>query len=94
LILQDVAVGVQDTAAVEAAMQKVTGAGGSKPSLVAAAGGMGGAAGDGGAVGFVVSAWDTSLAAWSLGGTSVKVPAADGKTAAAANLVIWFLGVF
>jgi hypothetical protein len=87
LILQDVAVGVQDTAAVEAAMQKVTGAGGSKPSLVAAAGGPGGAARDGGAVGFVVSAWDTSLAHWSLGGTSVEVPAADGKAVAAAELV-------
>lgn len=80
LILQDVAAGVQDAAAVAAAMQKVTGAGGSKPSLVAAAG-------DGGAVRFVVSAWDTSLAGWSLGGASAAVPAADGKGVAAVELV-------
>lgn len=69
LVLQDVAVEVQDAAAAQAAFQQVIGAGGSKPSLQLSAAGAG----------FAVSAWNTSLAGWSLGGTSAQLPAADGK---------------
>lgn len=80
LVLHNVAVGVPDAAAAKTAMQQVTGAGGSKPSLQAAAvGGQG--SGDSA---FAVSTWDTSLAGWSLGGTSAEVPADDGTAEVAA----------
>jgi hypothetical protein len=73
LVLKGVSVGVPDAAAAQGAMQQVTGAGGSKPSLHAA-----GSAAAGGP-GFVVAAWNTSLTGWSLGATSTLVPASNGE---------------
>jgi hypothetical protein len=75
LVLQGVSVGVPDVAAAQEAMRQVTGAGGSKPALHSA----GSAAAAAGGSGFVVMAWNTSLAGWSLGATSTLVPASDGE---------------
>lgn len=74
LVLNNVSVGVADAAGAWDALQHVTGAGGSRPSMQAAAG----AAVVPGASGFTVSFWNTTLTGWSLGTGSASVPADDG----------------
>lgn len=87
LQLLNVSVGVADVAAAQDAMQQVKGAGGSTPELSQQA-----ATADGGRK-FVVSAWNTTLAGWSLGGFSTKVPAANGEERVlVSGTVPWHLG--